>query len=154
MTIKWASLGESWTPQFSNHVYHYSVLSKSFGEIRPWMHPHKIFFSPKFLLKFGVVFGFKHNLHQHLMYLAYTCHTLMESCACQQNFDTKLSGLGKPSKKKRENLGTCPNLNSPPPPSSDNWELFDFQNILKIADPPHRTNFRTFWIFWKNLGSN
>ena len=50
-------------------------------------------FFPKFLLKFGVFFGFKHNFHQHLMYVAYTCHTSMESCACQLNFDTKMSGL-------------------------------------------------------------
>ena len=49
----------------------------------------KRFFSPK-IVSF---FGFKHNFHQHLMYVAYTCHTWMESWACQLNFDTKMSGL-------------------------------------------------------------
>ena len=50
------------------------------------------FFS-KIFAKVWCFFGFKHMFHQHLMYVAYTCHTSMESCACQLNFDTKMSGL-------------------------------------------------------------
>ena len=52
---------------------------------------------------------------------------------------------------KRENLGTCPNLNFPPPPS-DNWDIFDFQNILKIADPPLPSDqFQHILIFLKKI---
>ena len=47
----------------------------------------------KISAKFGVFFGFKHNFHQTLIYVAYAYHTWMESCACQLNFDTKMSGL-------------------------------------------------------------
>ena len=47
----------------------------------------------KISAKIWCFFGFKHNFHQHLMYVAYAYHTWMESCACQLNFDTKMSGL-------------------------------------------------------------
>ena len=47
----------------------------------------------EFSAKFGVFFGFKHNFHQTVIYVAYAYHTWMESCACQLNFDTKMSGL-------------------------------------------------------------
>ena len=47
----------------------------------------------KFSAKFGVFFGFKHNFHQTVIYVAYAYHTWMESCACKVNFDTKMFGL-------------------------------------------------------------
>ena len=50
------------------------------------------FFS-KISAKIWCFFGFKHNFHQHLMYVAYTCHTWMESCVSQQHFGTKMLGL-------------------------------------------------------------
>ena len=52
-----------------------------------------MFFFFKISAKIWCFFGFKHNFHQHLMYVAYAYHTWMESCACQLNFDTKMSGL-------------------------------------------------------------
>ena len=48
------------------------------------------------------------------MYVAYTCHTSMESCACQLNFDTKMSGLAYVPREQgilltvRKNLGLQP----------------------------------------------
>ena len=44
--------------------------------------------------------------------------------------------LGKPSKKKKS--GKFWNLSKfkLTPPPWDNWDIFDFQNILKITDPP------------------
>ena len=47
----------------------------------------------KISAKIWCFFGFKHNFHQTLIYVAYAYHTWMESCACQLNFDTKMSGL-------------------------------------------------------------
>ena len=51
------------------------------------------FFFSKISAKIWCFFGFKHNFHQHLMYVAYTCHTWMESCVSQQHFGTKMLGL-------------------------------------------------------------
>ena len=49
MHIKPTSLGQSWDLQLSDHVWHCSVSSNSFGEIWLWTQPCNIYF-PKFLL--------------------------------------------------------------------------------------------------------
>ena len=72
----------------------------------------------KISAKIWCFFGFKHNFHQHLMYVAYAYHTWMESCACQLNFDTKMSGLAYVPKEQgilltvRKNSGLQPDTAS------------------------------------------
>ena len=115
--MKPTSLGQSWDLQLSDHVWHCSVSSNSFGEIWLWTQPCNIYF-PKFLLNLVFFFGFKHNFHQTLIYVAYAYHTWMESCACQLNFDTKMSGLAYVPKEQgilltvRKNSGLQPDTAS------------------------------------------
>ena len=65
-------------------------------------------------------FGFKHNFHQTLIYVAYAYHTWMESCACKLNFDTKMFGLAYVPKEQgilltvRKNPGPQPDTASYP----------------------------------------
>ena len=77
---KWVASQEGWDPQLSNH------------EILLSTYLHKIF-SPEFLLKFGVFLGFNHYFQQNLILVADICHTWMESCVCQRNFATNMSGF-------------------------------------------------------------
>ena len=78
----------------------------------------------KFSAKFGVFFGFKHNFHQTLIYVAYAYHTWMESCACKLNFDTKMFGLPYVPKEQgilltvRKNSCLQPDTAAPPPGAS------------------------------------
>ena len=74
----------------------------------------------KISAQIGCFFGFSRHFHQHLIYVAYTCHTWMESCACQLNFDTKMSGLAYVPKEQgilltvRKNPGPQPDTASYP----------------------------------------
>ena len=74
----------------------------------------------KISAKFGVFFGFKHNFHQTVIYVAYAYHTWMESCACQLNFDTKMSGLAYVPREKNP---------GPQPDTASYTESFDISNV-------------------------
>ena len=73
-------------------VWHYIVASNSFGELLLWTQTNKIFFF-KISDKIWCFFGFNRHFHQHLIYVAFTCHTWMESCVSQQNVGTKMLGF-------------------------------------------------------------
>ena len=57
----------------------------------------------------------------------YTCHTSMESCACQQNFDTKMSGLASNPRE----YGILLTVSKNPGPQPDTASYLSLESLLK-----------------------
>ena len=81
----------------------------------------------KISAKIWCVFGFKHNFHQILIYVVYAYHTWMESCACQLNFDTKMSGLAYVPKEQ----GILLTVRKNPGPQPDTASYLQFVKMVK-----------------------
>ena len=66
------------------------------------------------------------------MYVAYAYHTWMESCACQLNFDTKMSGLAYVPKE--QGILLTVGKNPGPQPDTASYRQFGRSDTLGMPE--------------------